>query len=175
MTTTATPVELGEGLLTLLRRADTHSDPRISGGGDTVADHLHAALIALLGTQGWGPAQAAEAIADARIRDCTLGRALLDRQEGTAGPTTVSRAQAEQVVAAIARQFGVAADEPKLMEEWWDGRQWSIFWDGPHEWAFYVPEGGTFPESGWEIPACELPPGVSVEAVNACTLSLQPR
>ncbi|MFI6179720.1 hypothetical protein ACIA8R_29545 [Nonomuraea sp. NPDC051191] len=140
-----------------------------------MADHLHAALIALLGTQGWGPAQAADAIAAARLSDCTLGRALLDHQEGTVRPTTVSRAQAEQVAAAIARQFGVPADEPKLMEEWWDGRQWSIYWDGPHEWTCYVPEGGPFAESDWTIPACDLPPGVRVEAVNACTLTIQPR
>jgi hypothetical protein len=81
---TATPVELGENLLTLLRRADTHPDPRISGGGDSVADHLHAALIALMGSQGWGRAQATEAIATARLGDQTLGRAMLAHQEGRA-------------------------------------------------------------------------------------------
>lgn len=171
----ATPVELGESLLVILRAVDTSPDPRISGGGDTVADLLHAALLVLLETQGWGAAQADEAIAAARSGECTLGRAMLDHQAGRRGLLAVSRDQAERVVAALATQFGVSANEPELMEEWFDGRQWSIVWQGPHEWTSYVPDGGTSVESGWTVPAIELPPGVHVETVNPCTISISPR
>lgn len=68
----------------------------------------------------------------------------------------VTRAQAEQALAAIIEQFGVGYDSlPELVENWrpfiWrDGKEvptgtyrYAIVWeDGPYEWAYRAKDGG---------------------------------
>lgn len=87
----------------------------------------------------------------------------------TAFTATVTREQAEQVLAAIIAHYAATPDWlPCLMEEGWDDRQWTIVWDnGPPEWAYEFGDVAT--EQGL------LPAGVWVESVNHLALSVNPR
>ncbi|MEU4406279.1 hypothetical protein AB0F88_17290 [Streptosporangium sp. NPDC023963] len=79
------------------------------------------------------------------------------------GTYVCSREEIERLVADIATVFGAQPGYgPHLMEEGFDGRQWTIVWDeGPEEWAYRAGDlvaapAGTFlePVSYYVLAVC---------------------
>ncbi|MEV6157922.1 hypothetical protein AB0L53_47045 [Nonomuraea sp. NPDC052129] len=172
--TVATPPEIGEQLVQLLRAADQCTN-QVIAREPGVFGHLRAALLELLRTQGWGQAQAEEVVTTV-VGDPS---ATLRETMRTLQVPVVTRWMAEQVRHAICRQFGITPDAPpehgpELRPEWDDdNHQWVITWpfDG---WTYTFPHGGE-DENGCEYPEVPLPPGVWVERISAFAISINAR
>ncbi|WP_431928770.1 hypothetical protein [Nonomuraea jabiensis] len=170
--TQATPVQIGEQLVTLLRAADQCTD-QVIARQPGVYGHLHAALLELLRTQGWGPRQAEEVVTAVMLdTSATLQETMRLMQA-----PVVTLAMAEQVRVAACQQLGIRPDSPhgpQLLPEWDDSeRQWAISWPGV-EWTSTFPYGG-FNADGIEFPEAILPPGVWVERINDYSVSVNAR
>ncbi|TMR99591.1 hypothetical protein [Nonomuraea basaltis] len=172
--TQATPVQLGEQLVQLLRAADACT-AQVIARDPGVYGHLRKALLELLRTQGWGSTQADEVITAVMMDpSATLQGTMLILHA-----PVVTRKMAEQVRVAVCRQFGITPDAPPehgpdLRPEWDDdNHQWVITWasDG---WTYTFPHGGE-DENGCEYPEVPLPPGVWVERINDFAISVNAR
>ncbi|MER6828807.1 hypothetical protein ABT352_22695 [Streptosporangium sp. NPDC000563] len=64
-----------------------------------------------------------------------------------AGTYVCAREEVERLVADIATEFKAHPDYgPRLMEEGFDDRQWTIVWEeGPEEWAYHAGDRVTAP------------------------------
>ncbi|MEU6778650.1 hypothetical protein ABZ912_05560 [Nonomuraea angiospora] len=167
--TQATPVQIGEQLVKLLRDANQSTD-QVIARQPGVYGHLHAALLELLRTQGWGPRQSEEVITAVMLDpSATLQETMRLMQA-----PVVTLAMAKQVRVAACQQLGIAPDStlgPQLLPEWDDpDRQWVISWPGV-EWAYTFPHGG-FNADDIEFPEATLPPGVWVESINDYSVSI---
>lgn len=85
-----------------------------------------------------------------------------------------TRAQAEKVVDELMRVFNQEKwgwERPRIMvDEWEDGR--TVFvWDGPPEWTYVFPYGGTIGRDV-KVPEAKLPPGVWTEPYNLGVVSV---
>jgi hypothetical protein len=98
--------------------------------------------------------------------------------------TTVTRAEAEAVLAAVKTQHSsyIAAGHtpPVLVENWegWGAGQaaWAILWEeGPFEWTYLFPHGGIEEEFGFRIAEVALPDRVWCEAYNSWSIAIYPR
>ncbi|WP_336214699.1 hypothetical protein [Nonomuraea sp. LPB2021202275-12-8] len=161
--TNATPVQIGEQLVHLLRAANGCT-AQVVARQPGVYDHLHEALLELLRTQGWGPRQAEEVIM-AVILDPS---ATLQETMRLMQAPVVTPPMAEQVRVAACKQLDIDPDSPhgpQLLPEWDDpDRQWVIAWTAG-EWTYMFPDGGCN-EDGIEFPEVQLPTGVWVERIS---------
>jgi hypothetical protein len=101
--------------------------------------------------------------------------------------TKVNRSTAEQCVAAIRATFkaylGDGEPGPALVEDF-DGRPWTIMWEGgPYEWVFLLGGGvdeemaALAEEFGATVeptPPTDFPPGVMVEPINHYSVGVYP-
>lgn len=86
---------------------------------------------------------------------------------------TVTRRDADRVLAALCRQYGVTPGDrlaPTVCENWDWGygspAPFAIVWEeGPYEWAHRFPEGGIDEEATYEIQ--DLAPGTVVRTAPA--------
>jgi len=176
MTTTAatpaTPVQIGEQLLQLLRAADQCTN-QVLARDPGVYGHLRAALLELLRTQGWGPRQAEEVVT---VVMCDPSATLQETMRLMEAPV-VTLTMAEQVRVAACKQLDVdpgSPHGPQLMPEWDDpDRQWVISWPGV-EWADMFPHGGRNAD-GIKYPEAVLPTGVWVEQINDYAITVNAR
>lgn len=88
-----------------------------------------------------------------------------------------TKRQAEQVVAALVRQYPRSVTRPTLVRDWdWFGTgtsPWAIVWEeGPHDWAHVFPYGGRSEEFGREVSEVRLPAGVWVEPITGWAIGL---
>ncbi|SDL76122.1 hypothetical protein SAMN05421874_128127 [Nonomuraea maritima] len=170
--TQATPVQIGEQLVQLLRAADTCTE-QVIARQPGVFGHINAALVELLRTQGWGANQADEVIRAVMLDpSATLQETMRLMQA-----PVVTQAMAEQVRVAACKQLDMKPDYVhglQLLPEWDDSdHQWVITWPGV-EWTPMFPYGG-FNADGIEYPEAELPPGVWVERLNDYSVSVNAR
>jgi len=95
----------------------------------------------------------------------------------------ITKSQAERVLAAVARQAKAWVTEtchPVLVQDW----QWmdnpaplAVVWEeGPYDWAYLFPHGGTEEEFGSRIPdvSARLPQNVFCEAVTGWSIAIYP-
>jgi hypothetical protein len=87
---------------------------------------------------------------------------------------TVTRRDADRVLAALCHQYGITPGEPGapvLIPEWdfltyGNPAPFAIVWEeGPYEWAYRFPEGGIDEEATYEIQ--DLAPGTVVRTAPA--------
>lgn len=112
--------------------------------------------------------------------------------------TTVTREQAEVILAAVKAAFTGQETTPELIENWTDGHAatpWAIVWEkGPHDWALHFGMGGfneelyeaAMAEFGGSIDGCEYamqlaeeepfadPDGTFTAPVTTKTLGIYP-
>ena len=89
---------------------------------------------------------------------------------------TVTKAKAKKVLAALKRQqksaIGAGATPPVLTYA--DGFPQIIWEEGPYEWTYLFPYGGTDAEFGFSVVEVEIPEGVFVEAQTTYSVGIFP-
>jgi|SRR5215831_15485565 len=97
----------------------------------------------------------------------------------------VTRAKAEEVLAAVRRKFaGYISDgnEPELIEDYQDRGHWAIAWEGgPFQWTYNPLDSGDVDEEmsalagrPVKFPAVPVPAGVFTEAHSHYALMIYP-
>jgi hypothetical protein len=105
---------------------------------------------------------------------------------------TVTRRDADRVLAALCHQYGITPDDhsaPVVIEEWdfltyGNPAPFAIVWEeGPYEWAYRFPEGGIDEEATYGIQdiapgtvvrtaAAKIDPHIFVEAITSWAVGL---